>query len=47
MQTAAKFFPGQPKDVTDQVGQISPSLGKLLLQAMQQAGVSDENGNKK
>jgi hypothetical protein len=44
---AARFFPGQPKDVVNQVSQISPSLGKLMLAAMQQADISDEKGNKK
>lgn len=47
LQMAARFFPGQPKDVVNQVSQISPSLGKLLLAAMQQAEISDEKGNKK
>jgi hypothetical protein len=47
LQTVARFLPGQPKDLVEQVSQISPSLGKLLLQAMQQAEISDEKGNKK
>jgi len=47
LQTVARFLPGQPKDLVNQVSQISPSLGQLLLQAMQQAEISDEKGNKK
>lgn len=47
LKTAAKFIPGEPKDLIQQVEQVSPSLAKLVSQALQQAGVSDEKGNKK
>ncbi|WVN86515.1 uncharacterized protein L203_101679 [Cryptococcus depauperatus CBS 7841] len=47
VKTAARFLPGEPKDVVKQVEQLSPSLAKLVSQAFQQAGVTDENGNKK
>ncbi|KGB74791.1 hypothetical protein CNBG_0629 [Cryptococcus deuterogattii R265] len=47
LKTAAKFIPGEPKDLVQQIEQVSPSLAKLVSQALQQAGVSDEKGNKK
>ncbi|ODN74412.1 hypothetical protein L202_06815 [Cryptococcus amylolentus CBS 6039] len=47
LKTASKFIPGEPKDLVKQVEQVSPSLAKLVAQALQQSGVTDENGNKK
>jgi len=47
LRTASKYIPGNPKDLIDQVNQVSPSTAKLLLGAMQQAGVVDEKGNRK
>lgn len=47
IQTAAHFIPGEPKQFIDQVAQFSPSVAKLLAQAMQQAGVVDEKLQKK
>ncbi|WVW84736.1 hypothetical protein I302_106771 [Kwoniella bestiolae CBS 10118] len=47
LKDAAQYIPGEPKDLIKQVEQVSPSLAKLLQQALQQADVIDEKGNKK
>ncbi|WVR06295.1 hypothetical protein IAU60_003325 [Kwoniella sp. DSM 27419] len=47
MKDAAQFIPGEPKDLIKQVEQLSPSVAKLLQQALQQADVIDKDGNKK
>ncbi|ORY28517.1 hypothetical protein BCR39DRAFT_496308 [Naematelia encephala] len=47
LKTVAHFIPGEPKDFIKQVEQFSPSVAKLLQQAMVQAGVTDEKGNRK
>ncbi|WRT67724.1 uncharacterized protein IL334_004696 [Kwoniella shivajii] len=47
LKDAAKFIPGEPKDLIKQVDQLSPSLAKLLQQALQQADIVDEKGNRK
>lgn len=39
LRTAAKFLPNDPQDVIKQVESISPSVAKLLQQAMEQAEV--------
>jgi len=44
---ASKVIPGNPNDLTDQVAKLSPSLAKLLHQALQQAEIIDEKGNRK
>lgn len=47
IRTSAQLIPGNPKDLIDQVAKFSPSVAKLLAQAMQQAGVVDEKLNRK
>jgi len=47
IQAYAKYIPGEPKAFIDQVAQFSPSVAKLLAQAMQQVGVVDEKLNRK
>ena len=39
LKTAAKFLPGDPKDLVKQVETVSPSVAKLLQQAMEQADI--------
>jgi hypothetical protein len=41
------MIPGEPRDLIDQVRQVSPSIGELLKQAMQEADLIDEKGNRK
>ncbi|WWC88609.1 uncharacterized protein L201_003522 [Kwoniella dendrophila CBS 6074] len=47
LKDVAQYIPGEPKDLIKQVDQVSPSLAKLLQQALQQADIIDEKGNKK
>ncbi|KAK8858531.1 hypothetical protein IAR55_002758 [Kwoniella newhampshirensis] len=47
LQTASKFIPGEPKELVKQVEQVSPSLAKLLAQALEQTGITDKDGNRK
>ncbi|WWC70819.1 uncharacterized protein I206_104771 [Kwoniella pini CBS 10737] len=47
LKDAAQYIPGEPKDLIKQVDQLSPSLAKLLQQALRQADIIDEKGNKK
>ncbi|KAK4684706.1 hypothetical protein P7C73_g5461, partial [Tremellales sp. Uapishka_1] len=47
LRTVSKFIPGEPKDLVKQVEKVSPSLAKLLAEALQQAGLTDKDGNKK
>ena len=39
LKTAAKFLPGDPQDLVKQVETVSPSVAKLLQQALEQAEV--------
>jgi len=39
LKTAAKFLPNDPKDLVKQVDAVSPSIAKLLQQALEQAEV--------
>jgi hypothetical protein len=41
------LIPGEPKDLIEQVKQFSPSIAELLKQAMQQAELIDDKGNRK
>ncbi|OCF33443.1 hypothetical protein I316_04863 [Kwoniella heveanensis BCC8398] len=47
LKDAAEYIPGEPKDLVKQVEQVSPSLAKLLQQALQQADIVDKDGNRK
>ncbi|KAL7423151.1 hypothetical protein Q5752_002451 [Cryptotrichosporon argae] len=47
LRQASKLLPEEPKDLVKQVEQFSPSVAKLLQQAMEEAGVVDEKGNRK
>ena len=47
LRQGARAIPGEPKDLINEVEKFSPSVAKLLSQALQQAGVIDEKGNKK
>ncbi|RSH89378.1 hypothetical protein EHS25_002490 [Saitozyma podzolica] len=47
LRGAAKLIPGEPKDLIEQVKQVSPSIAELLKQAMQQAELIDDKGNRK
>jgi hypothetical protein len=39
LRTAAKFLPNDPQDLVKQVEQVSPSIAKLLQQALEEAEV--------
>lgn len=47
LKMATRALPVEPKDIVDQVKQFSPSMAKLLAEAMQQADVADSKLNKK
>lgn len=47
LRQGARAIPGEPKDLISEVEKFSPSVAKLLSQALQQVGVIDEKGNKK
>ncbi|EIW73680.1 hypothetical protein TREMEDRAFT_67496 [Tremella mesenterica DSM 1558] len=47
LRDAANAIPGEPKEVISQVEKLSPSIAKLLSQALQQVGIVDEQGNRK
>ena len=47
LKSAAKYIPGEPKDLINEVKQFSPSIAELLAQAMQEEGVIDEKLDRK